>query len=387
MKLNFIKKSLLLFALSLAIVSCETDDQTGESQLTVTNPTISINLDFMNPSIVLEDDTVYEYTVSLSETQIVDTRLHVSQVGGTANGDDYEMSGLVVIPAGYLSGTGTIKILADEVAEDVETLTIQIGDIQTANASMNPITVSFTISNATSDDLVIGMSWAISEFTTDNSGDEISATDLADMRLLITDSPYSTIIGGADGGSFETYEFSGLNGDGEYLVVGDFYAADADLTRDLDSQVTFDQIGTINHLTYDFPEAINTGETCAANYYVLAKIVKTGGSYEITSVGEGNSIEVEGDWTLDMVDSWGDGWNGALLTVEINGSATNYMAAGTGSVEVVSVPAGAALVISYSSGDYEGENSYTITAPDGTVYADGPAPTVGTVVDSGSVCP
>ena len=181
MKLNFIKKSLLLFALSLAIVSCETDDQTGESQLTVTNPTISINLDFMNPSIVLEDDTVYEYTVSLSETQIVDTRLHVSQVGGTANGDDYEMSGLVVIPAGYLSGTGTIKILADELAEDVETLTIQIGDIQTANASMNPITVSFTISNATSDDLVIGMSWAISEFTTDNSGDEISATDLADM--------------------------------------------------------------------------------------------------------------------------------------------------------------------------------------------------------------
>lgn len=388
MKLNFIKKSLLLFALSIAIISCDDEDRTGDSQLVPSSPTVSITLDFPNPSIVLEDDTEYTFTVSLSETQIVDTRLHLSQVGGTANADDYSMTSLVVIPAGYTSATGSITIIADELAEDVETLTIQVGDQSTANASLTPATVSFTISNATSADLVVGLSWEASEIATDNSGEEISATDLADMRLLVTDSPYTTILGGVDGGSFESYEFSGANADGEYLIVADFYAAmeDEDLFRDLNLEVTFDQIGVINHLTYNFPAVINTGFVCAANYTVLAKVIKTGENYDISPVGETNSIDVEGDWTIVMVDSWGDGWNGGFLTVTIDGVSTDYAAAGTGSTEVITVPAGASLVITYTAGDYEGENSFTITAPDGTIYASGPPPTVGTVIDSSDVC-
>jgi hypothetical protein len=257
---------------------------------------------------------------------------------------------------------------------------------------MTPVTISFTISNATSSDLVIGFDWAASSLVTDNAGNEIGAYDLADMRLLVTDSPYTGIFGGADGGSAETYEMIGFP-DGEYLIVGDFYAVD-DIPTDLDLTVTFDQIGTINGMSFDFPMAINTaGDFCAEKYIVLAKVVKTGDNYDITPVGEANKVAVEGDWSLQMDDSWGDGWDGAFLTVSINGVETDYEpAAGAGGgvptsdTQMFSAPADASLVITYTDGAYEGEHSFVITAPNGTVTADGPSPTVGTVLDSANVC-
>lgn len=400
MKLNFIKKTLLLLTLSLAIISCDSEDHIGDSQLSPTTPSISIDLGFADPVMLIEDDSTYDFTVTMSETQIVDTRLYVTQVGGTADDHDYEVTGLIVIPAGYTSGAGTIKILADELIEDVETLTLQIGDQRTANSSMTPVTVSFTISNATSDDLVIGLSWAASELATDNSGEEISASAIADMRLLVTNSPYTGIFGGADGGSFETYEMVGFP-DGEYLIVADFWDQfTAPVVRDLDLHVTFDQIGTINGLSYDFPAVINNGGTCAANYTVLAKVIKTGSNYDITPVGVTNAIDVEGDWSVEMTDAWGDGWNGGFLTATIDGVSTNYSVPNTGGggvpgtvTEMFNVPAGSSLQLTYTPNGgagapgYEEENTYVITAPDGTIYADGPVPAAGTIVDSDNTCP
>jgi hypothetical protein len=392
MKINFIQKLLLLTVFSIAIISCDSDDALNDSGVTPSNPTISIGLDFASPVMLIEDDSEYTYTVSLNETQIVDTRLYVSQIGGTADGDDYEATNVIIIPKGYLTATGSVTILSDEKIEDAETLTLQIGDDRTVNSSMTPVTISFTISNATSSDLVIGFDWAASSLVTDNAGEEIGAYVLADMRLLVTNSPYTGIFGGADGGSAETYEMIGFP-DGEYLIVGDFYAVD-DIPTDLDLTVTFDQIGTINGMSFDFPMAINTaGDFCAEKYIVLAKVVKTGDNYDITPVGEANKVAVEGDWSIQMDDSWGDGWDGAFLTVSINGVETDYEpAAGAGGgvptsdTQMFSAPADASLVITYTDGAYEGEHSFVITAPNGTVTADGPSPTVGTVLDSANVC-
>lgn len=245
MKLNFIKKSFLLFALSLAIVSCETDDQTGESQLTVANTTVNINLEFANPVIFKEadGDMTYDYTVSLSEIQIVDIRLYIAQVGGTADDGDLEMTSLIVIPAGYTTGNGSITIFADEEVEGDETATIQIGDVRTANAAMTPVTVD------------------------------------------------------------------------------------------------------INIVDYVF---------CT--------------------------------WNLEGIDTYGDGWNGAAIRLTADGVETDYSVEGGSGLWDIAVPVGANYSFEFISGDWDGEVEYTLTGPDGTVYADSAYPATGVITSGVSAC-
>jgi hypothetical protein len=151
MKLNFIKKTLLLLTLSLAIISCddiETDDHTGHSISLDTNPTATVNLNFANPLVFVEaaGDMTYDYTVTLSETQIVDTKIYINQVGGTATvHDDFDITESIIIPAGYTSGSGSITLYYDEIIEGDETLTIEVGDQRTTNSVFSPMTVDITI--------------------------------------------------------------------------------------------------------------------------------------------------------------------------------------------------------------------------------------------------
>lgn len=90
---------------------------------------------------------------------------------------------------------------------------------------------------------------------------------------------------------------------------------------------------------------------------------------------------VAGTWNIDMTDLFGDGWDGAFVTFEIDGVATNYtFTAGAAASFDVDVPAGtSSLVISYTSGAFEEEHIYTITTPDGDVrgpFGPNPAPCI-----------
>lgn len=90
---------------------------------------------------------------------------------------------------------------------------------------------------------------------------------------------------------------------------------------------------------------------------------------------------VPGIWTIDMQDLYGDGWDGAFVTFEIDGVATNYtFGAGSEASFDVEVPAGtSSLVISYTSGAFEEEHVYTITTPDGDVrgpFGPNPSPCI-----------
>lgn len=83
-----------------------------------------------------------------------------------------------------------------------------------------------------------------------------------------------------------------------------------------------------------------------------------------------------GIYTLDMVDSWGDGWNGAFMTVEIDGVGTDYdldtytLDGGSTATVDVPVPAGTAtLAFFFTGGDFDGEVAYTITSEHGNVLA------------------
>ena len=288
MKNKYLKNILGLTIALLTLAGCDEDDIQNASTMGPTDPTGSVSLDFSNPTTLLEGNENFDFTVSLSETQIVDVKVYLSQTGGTATeGEDFTFPSSILIPANTLSATGTISILEDELAEDAETVVITIGSgNKTANAAFTSTTVTINILNLISGDLAASLAWEASEPVFDSSGNEISPTDIADLRFLLTDVPYTTIVDAADGGSFETLVISESTPDGEYYLVADFFAADEDVSTDLDLEVELSQLGINDGKTYNFPAALNTDLTCSASFAILLKLTKTGGVYVVEEIGQ-----------------------------------------------------------------------------------------------------
>lgn len=154
-----ITKQFLFSVLSLSaitFVSCTKDDATGQSQLEVAtgvNATVNLNAPLAASQTINEgDDVSYTFTVNLDKPQSKDVHFKVIQIAGTADSDDYTAEE-VVIPAYATSASGKITFVNDCTPESTETLTLQIGDITTANANSTPRTLSFTINNFLSDSL------------------------------------------------------------------------------------------------------------------------------------------------------------------------------------------------------------------------------------------
>jgi hypothetical protein len=99
---------------------------------------------------------------------------------------------------------------------------------------------------------------------------------------------------------------------------------------------------------------------------------------------------VPGIYTIAMVDSYGDGWNGASVDVTIDGTTTSYTVTadqGSNATHVVTIPAGASTMsFAYTNGAWDSEASYVITYTklDGTspqtALSDGPSSAGGTKV-------
>jgi hypothetical protein len=293
MKNKFIKISFYFLTLLLMFSCAENDDYTGDTVLTVSSPSLEVSLGFSESQTLIEAETSYDFTVSLSETQAVDVVVYLEQTEGTATaGEDFSMPSSVTIKKGSLSASDVITIHEDEIMEDTETVTIKIGAGNEANVSgVSSKTVSFNIANLTDGDLVVGMSWAPNSSATDNYGKEYGAYELADLRLLLTDSPYTTVFDSADGAEDESYILKGDAPDGTYSFVADFYDAISDIPMDLDITLTFDQVGKINGQTHSFTAALNTTDACADLNFVMATVTKTGDSYTFAEVAEKSSFD------------------------------------------------------------------------------------------------
>ncbi|MCD9019318.1 Calx-beta domain-containing protein [Parachryseolinea silvisoli] len=278
-------KYISLLALAVAFAACSDDDKTGESILTPTSPTVNITID--HPEVtLLEKDSTFEFTVTLSTAQIVDVAVYVNVTGGDATeGSDFTYTSLLKIPANRTTAKGQVKILADEVPEDTETLTITVGDARTENASITPRTISFTIQNVSNGDLPLALSWAGVLF--DGSGTEIAPTDIANLIFYITDpnGDRATV----NGAAFEEALLTEDLDDGEYLLqVGIASAIDPGQLGELpklDLTLEYSQLGVQNPGTLEFPAAFDPSFVCANNIYTLAKVVKSGSSYEVVRVG------------------------------------------------------------------------------------------------------
>ena len=88
-----------------------------------------------------------------------------------------------------------------------------------------------------------------------------------------------------------------------------------------------------------------------------------------------------GTWVMVQNDSYGDSWNDASLDVTIDGVTTVYAHEdGPSTTFEFIVPDGTVEIqITYVSGSYDEENTYTVTSANGlVVLADGPSPVAGT---------
>ncbi|MEZ4793574.1 MAG: hypothetical protein R2783_08970 [Gelidibacter sp.] len=327
MRNRFLKTALVLSAFILTL-ACSTDDHTGDSTQTPSNPSLSVTLGFANTQTLIEQEASFPFTVSISEPQIVSVVVYLTQTGGTADSDDFSIPASVTIPAGATSASGTIDIHADDLVEDTETAVIQIATGFESNVQVsNSQTVTFNIANLVEGDLEIGLLWNTNVFAID--GSEFSPTDLADLRLLITDVPYTTVLDGSDGSGFESYTLTSDTPDGEYYVVADWYAAynlGAQGSFPVDLTATFDQVGVINGMTLDFANALNSGNSCSSVYYILAKITKTGQNYDISSVGENSPVVASsfvGTATV-VVDDWADYAVGASIPIEAGSNPNEF---------------------------------------------------------------
>lgn len=313
---------LTAMAIGLFLVGCDQEDNTGMSTYDPTSPSLEITISETNV-ILIEGNQEYTFTANISEAQLVDIKLYAYQVGGDADGDDYTIDGSIVIPAGSTSAKGKLKIVQDDILEETETLKIQVGDNRTANTSQNSAFMDYQILNYTEGDLVIDLSWAMAGATTDDSGEAIDPEDFADMKLLISSTPDNAgDIDVADGGGFESLVLSQDLPDGDYYVVTDFYDANSDIVRDLNLSLNLYQSGLINDDGYDFPNAISNLGICDLNYYVMAKIIKSGTTYTYEDVST-QSYELSSytpwEFGFDSVDAWSpaEGYPSHIETKEI----------------------------------------------------------------------
>jgi len=95
-----------------------------------------------------------------------------------------------------------------------------------------------------------------------------------------------------------------------------------------------------------------------------------------------------GEYTFTLVDSFGDGWDGAFITVTIDGGEPQQLTitGGDKGEFTVTVPDGTTeLLMTYTPGNFEGEHTYTIDYDplDGSdpieAAADGPSPASGEI--------
>lgn len=90
------------------------------------------------------------------------------------------------------------------------------------------------------------------------------------------------------------------------------------------------------------------------------------------------SADATCNYTLNVFDSFGDGWQGASVDVLVNGiNVGNYTAAGNGSSFSINVPNGQSIELIYNSGAFDTENSYELVLGGTTLFSDGPSPLIG----------
>ena len=137
----------VLMALAIVFNGCDDEDTTGHSSVTPTNPSVNLTVPTFN-DLDFGADATYSVAVTLSEPQVVDVRVYLTQVGGDAvEGEDYAVSAHFVDVPAYRTDGGTIDVtlFGSPLRPEAKTLELQVGDDRTANASITPAMINVTL--------------------------------------------------------------------------------------------------------------------------------------------------------------------------------------------------------------------------------------------------
>ena len=139
---------------------------------------------------------------------------------------------------------------------------------------------------------------------------------------------------------------------------------------------------TIITLTYNLPPTVDAGPD---------QIACPGQIVDLNAIATSNVIGgADCTYTVNMFDTFGDGWNGYDLEIVVGGVVISNITMTTGSTGVATfnVPSGVSFSINSNSGSFDTEVSFNIVDPNGnTVYTEGPGVTAGLNIYSGtSLC-
>jgi hypothetical protein len=227
----------VIIALAIVTTSCNLGDQedfTDASTLKATSPDIIIDGNWEEGSGIEQDKTI-NFTLKLTEPQIVDIHVPVFSSGGTATeGEDYLINTpTVIIPAYSLSASGSISIIADAEPEDQETFSITVGDNTVANTLFQPKTYDFVLDNYVSESIEITFDWGTELIYADD--DPYSSCDFIDLDIFVSDAagfdiddPWATFNGTGYAATGDCPEVLVMDkadwGDGEYIIWHELYA-------------------------------------------------------------------------------------------------------------------------------------------------------------------
>lgn len=115
--------------------------------------------------------------------------------------------------------------------------------------------------------------------------------------------------------------------------------------------------------------------------------------YTETLVVTTNQIDTEyvGDWTIEMADSYGDGWQGDGIKITVNDVIT-YATISPGTnqfsnTQTVNVPSTTSILIFEFTGDeYADEVSYQLISPNGVIQNSDSNPPVGVIFSMEDIC-
>ena len=142
--------------------------------------------------------------------------------------------------------------------------------------------------------------------------------------------------------------------------------------------------------SFDIPVSAILDSNCEANEDIQLRISAAGNRTVVTPTSAGYMVDVAianvPTWTIDGVDTYGDGWNGASIDVTVDGTTTSYAVSVDVETFVVAIPVGASYSFEFVSGDWDGEINYTITDGSGNVVASsGGYPAVGEITSGTGV--
>ncbi|CAG5086347.1 T9SS type A sorting domain-containing protein [Parvicella tangerina] len=127
----------------------------------------------------------------------------------------------------------------------------------------------------------------------------------------------------------------------------------------------------------------------------MKKLYKSLFSIAAIALGSAGAVDAQCTWTLDMTDSWGDGWNGNEIEVSINGVPTNYtLSGGSSGSQGFTVNDNDSIAITYlGGGSFNSEVGFSITDNNGNLLTSASSgPSAGNVYWHGisqcaSACP